>query len=131
MRNIVVLLGCSAALLCMEFYSLFPFSETMIRPFPFHPQELSKQSYLDYAATRAGFCVLFLTIWWMSGKQWQYLVLFILICGYLIDYLLIYNNPFSYFYLSGRKVPLSYTLFMILSIGVVIYKTIAEEWKTS
>lgn len=130
MRNIIVLLGCSATLLCMEIWSLWPFSETMHNPFPFSKQELSWQSHVDYAATRTGFCILFAVIWYLSGKQWQYLALFILMCGYLIDYLLTYNEPWSYSHLFGHRVPLSYTLFMIISTGAVIFKSILDEWKT-
>lgn len=131
MKNIIVLLGCSATMLCMEFWSLFPFSETMHNPFLFSKQHLSWQSHVDYAATRTGFCILFAVIWYLSGKQWQYLALLLLMCGYLIDYLLTYNEPFAYSYLFGLKVPVSYTLFMIISAGAVIVKSIIEQWKTS
>lgn len=129
MKNIIVLLGCSAALLCMELYSLWPYSEVMHNPFPFSKQELSWQSYVDYAATRAGICILFAVIWYLSGKQWQYLALLLLICGYFVDYLLIYNEPFGYSYFFGHRLPVSYTLFMIISAGVVIFKSMIEQWR--
>jgi hypothetical protein len=129
MKNLIVLSGCIAAMLCMEFYSLYPYHQ-MIKPFPFNDQELSLQSHVDYTAWRIGMCIMFFLVWWLNGKQWWGLALLLLACGYLVDYRLTYNGGFGNRYLFGHKVSLSYTLFMVLSLAGISLKMTYDQWKT-
>lgn len=104
-------------------YSLFPVSDVLIKPFPFSGMAISFQSWADYAAKIAAVAVL---LWQLRNHVPTYyheLNAFLwLMVGYLGDYFLIYNEPFSSFVVIGYRIYLSYTLFMVLLGGFIIYK---------
>jgi hypothetical protein len=120
MSHKLILLVVFVALACLELYSLFPGqAERYITPFPFDKQVINVQAYIDYIGTRLCVILLIFALWQYNEQMFWF---FILAIGYLIDYLLIYNNPFAHIYIFDFRTPLSYTMFMILSAGFVILK---------
>lgn len=99
----------------------------MIRPFPFHKSlEVSAQFYYDYLLVRVMY-VMFAYLLYEAYNTVQMKAVFFLFIGYLIDYILIYNDPYGYFksgIFSGSKpdgfsIPISYSLLMGLTLIIL------------
>ena len=102
----------------MELYSIVPTSTDTYTFFPFYPQRLTLQVWIDYAGSRIAVLTLIYGIYEQATKyKSQLLLLWVLMCGYLIDYFLRYNMP-----ITGTHI--SYTNFMMVAMGVIIIKTI-------
>jgi hypothetical protein len=118
-----VVLWCFIAITGLFLYNLFPRSSDLIYPFPFHSQGLTRQTYVDYLGSRFSMSCLFWTLFIYSPRYKGQLFLFwLLSVGYLVDYLLIYNDPFAML----KGVPISYTYFMLLLSGWILYRTFKE-----
>lgn len=118
-----VLIWVFISIMLLELYSLFPVSDKLFRPFPFSGMAISFQSWADYAAKIAAVAVLLWQLRNNTPRYYNELNAFLwLMVGYLADYFLIYNEPFGSFVVIGLKIYLSYTLFMVLLSGFIIYK---------
>jgi|ERR1051325_6283240 hypothetical protein len=93
--------------------------------FPFSKQILSKAAYIDYLCTDLGYLVICVTIYFVSGKSNLSLLLLIIAIGYVIDYLLIYNEPFAHY----KGIGVSYSLLagMVLA-AILFYEIITKLW---
>lgn len=125
-RVAIVALVC--VLMCS--YVFLP-SGRFITPFPFSSQEISVQAYADYAAMRIIFVLLLVIVYsYHPCRFW--LVMVLLFTGWLIDYFCTYNDPVIYLDMhgahgdrpSGFFVPVSYTLFMLVSVGVTAVRAL-------
>ena len=100
-----------------------------VKPFPFHKDiEISLQVYYDYVLVRVMY-VFFAYLLYQAYQTGQMKLVFFLFIGYLVDYLLIYNDPWAWLNFSGvhkvkpegAALPLSYSLVMWLTlIGLCI-----------
>jgi len=99
----------------------------LIKPFPFYRTlEVTAQFYYDYLLVRVMY-VVFAYLLYEAFPTFQMRIVFFLFIGYVVDYILIYNDP--YFYLSGGTlhktrpegfcIPVSYSLFMGLTLIVL------------
>lgn len=117
-------IGAFVAIMLLEVYSLFPTSERLIAPFPFSQQELTFQVWIDYAAKITAVCVL---LWQLRNQTPEYYmelnVLLWLLVGYLIDYFLIYNEPIGHIDILGYQLFISYTFFMVILSGLIVFKS--------
>lgn len=97
--------------------------------FLFDDQKISFQAWVDYAATRAAVCVF---LWVIRAAYPEYRaelsVFFWAFVGYLVDYFLIYNDPFAQANLMGLNVPISYTLFMLSALIFVVGRAFYKAW---
>ncbi len=93
-------------------------------------QYISFQSWVDYASTRLAIIVLLFTLSWNVPRYQNELnILGWLAVGYLVDYFIIYNDPFAQIKVWGWWIPLSYTLFMLILGGVIVSVTFYKAWK--
>lgn len=129
-RNRWLVLWCFVALTGLVLYNFFPAhldsSGNYIRYhfFPFHSQALTPQTYVDYLGSRFSISTLLWALFLYSPQYREQLFIFwLLSVGYIVDYLLIYNDPF----LHVLGVPLSYTYFMLTLSGWITYKTFSDE----
>lgn len=114
------------AIVLLELYSLVPVSEELISPFLFSQQQITFQVWLDYAAKIGAVCVLILALRNSCEEYYRYLDVFLwLMVGYLIDYFVLYNEPIGHAVILGHKIYISYTLFMIILGGYIVFKS----WK--
>jgi len=103
-------------------YAYLPFPDRIIQPFPFHGQELYWQTFADYAFMRISILILIGIITYLQPKHMEYLFVFWLLWfGYLIDYFLVFNQPFGWWHF----IPLSYSLFAGLSMICLTF----IQWK--
>jgi hypothetical protein len=125
-----VLLWCFTALGLLELYSLFPGYNQERQMFWLSEQYISFQSWVDYASTRLAIIVLLFTLSWNVPRYQNELnILGWLAVGYLVDYFIIYNDPFAQIKVWGWWIPLSYTLFMLILGGVIVSVTFYKAWK--
>lgn len=125
-RPSVVVLAFVAILL-IELYSLFEKSQRLLTPFFASEQQITFQSWVDYAASRCAFILLFFQLRNSNPKFYGELNIFAwAMVGYLVDYFIFYNNAFARVHVFGLEIPISYTLFMITLLSVIVLKTV---WK--
>lgn len=126
-----ILLWSFAAIMLLELYSLFPGPQYQVeeKRFWFDDTMISFQAWVDYAGTRAAFCVL-IHLLKESNPQYkhEFNVLFWLMFGYLLDYFVIYNNPIARIEVLSIKIPISYTLFMLFLASVNVWKAFKKAW---
>lgn len=124
MKKKMVILFAFVAVTCLEVYSIFPRSKQLYCLFPFHSQCLTKQVYFDYLAKILAISILLFALFKFSPFYRDRLfILWLLSLGYLVDYLLIYNDPFTN--LFGMQI--SYTTFMIPLSIVIFIQTMIEK----
>lgn len=112
-------------------YTLFPRGR-FVRPFLLSNQEISLQTHADYIGSRIAF-VLLLVLVYSYHQCWIWLIAIVLFIGWLVDYLITYNDPVLYVDLYGLHdtmpngifVPVSYMLLMLVIAGVVAFR----HWK--
>jgi|SRR5688572_12995518 len=128
-RHPWVLLWVFAAISLLELYSLFPGMHEEVEMFLLDDQKISFQAWVDYAATRAAVC---LFIWIIRNAypehRFELTVFFWAAVGYLVDYFVIYNDPFMKIYPLGFEIPLSYTVFMLLGLIFVVVRSFYKSW---
>lgn len=117
-------LGAFVAIMLLEVYSLFHTSQRLITPFPFSKQEITFQVWIDYAAKIMAVCVL---LWQLRNQTSEYYmelnVMLWLMVGYLIDYFLTYNEPIGHLDILGYRLFISYTFFMVILSGLIVFKS--------
>jgi hypothetical protein len=110
-------------------YLLLPYSEVGHQPFPFYKfkpgYEITWQTYYDYIFTRISILILLSVIVKLTPASYRdYAKTFWwLWFGYLIEYFLVFNQPFGWWYF----VPLSYSLAAGISMA---FLTFSKKWKT-
>ena len=108
MKNLIGFIGLGFGLTYI--FLLFP--QGYISPFPFHEQSLSVQAYVDYLCVRVFYFLLAYIIHGMC-ETWQTKVIKWMFLGYILDYLLIYNDPYTRVHLSNAYfIPISYPFIM-------------------
>lgn len=119
-----VILWSYVAILLLELYSIFPDQGPEVNRFPFTDFPLTFQVWVDYAAKLLAVIIL---LWQLRNHLPEHYhnlnVLMWLSVGYLVDYFLIYNLPVGYVFVVGAKIPVSYTLFMLICGGYTVYKS--------
>lgn len=137
-RNVFI--GLSLGYVLIWAYLILPSSDTLYSFFPFHTQLLSKQAYIDYLAWRALLALIFVMFWYLADKhnspyRHEYFITMLLWIGFMIDYMLIYNDPGLYFtwtgftnrYPSGELfIPIGYPLIMGMVIFVLVIKALKK-----
>jgi hypothetical protein len=122
----------------MFIYLLWPESDETFDMFVFdivnrdgksYRMMISKQAYFDYLAARAAFVLIHVVILSLTRFKWQMWVFTLAWFGYLIDYILIYNQPYFYFTYLGIELPGMYAVVMALVLGIVTITTAVNEWK--
>ena len=122
-----ILLSAFVAISLLELYSLFPGDRFQVeeKRFWLDDTAISFQTWVDYASTRAAICVFIALLRECNPKySREFNVLFWLMFGYLIDYFVIYNNPFA----RIGFVPISYTLFMLILSGITVWRAFQKSW---
>ncbi len=122
--SVWILVWIFLALLSLEIYSLIPYSEKKKDFFWFADQELTLQVWVDYGSTRLGILILLFQLQrTVLRYQRQLLLAFLLFAGYTADYFLRYNLPIEGTFLS-------YTLFMLIGMFLIIALTVWSERKS-
>ena len=111
-----------------EVYDMF-FMDIITREGAKYRMMISKQAYYDYLATRGAFVGMHVIILGLSRFKWQMWVIVGAWFGYLIDYIIIYNQPYFYFKYLGYTLPGMYALLMAVVIFFVLLYTAYKEWK--
>lgn len=112
------------AIMLLEVYSLMHTSEVEYSLFPFSKMRVTYQVWIDYACKIIAVCILLLQLRNQTPKYYAELnIMLWLLVGYLVDYFLIYNEPFGYVFILGYKIFVSYTLFMVILGGLIVIRT--------
>ena len=101
-------------------YQILPESDVLYRPFlmliptregGYYDQEISAQAYLDYMATRVSL-VCFYHAFFLQSREKLVCVFTAVYVGYLIDYVIHYNQPFFYYRVGLWQIPIMYSWIM-------------------
>lgn len=119
-----VIIKIIAAFILVWAYMFFPESETLHYPFKYDSQGLSWQAYADYLFTRIAIILLVWCVLDLSPKFREYIfILLFLWVGYLVDYLLCYNQPYAHWH----YIPVCYGLLAgSAMIFIFLYKVLTE-----
>lgn len=114
-------------------YQLIPESETRYDRFfvsiPLksggrYVETITNQAYIDYICTRIGLVVLYLAFSIVCHENFVLLSKFMMYMmfvyiGYVIDFVIIFNQP--YFYFGPSKIPIMYStvIFFVLAGGLI------------
>jgi hypothetical protein len=120
-KRVLVLVFC--AVLTLELYTIVPrkdeYRQIEKRRYPYNETKITMQAYIDYLGVRFGFATLVYCLFLVARKyRFQLLLCFIILIGYVVDYILSYNMAGGMF---------SYSMFMVLAFGAIIIKTIIDE----
>lgn len=110
---------------CMWNIYLVLGSDNQLAPrIPFRPKILiSHEGRVWHTCQIGAMIISWFSIWLITYKK-PFLIFSILFLGYLIDYVLYYNGTF--FYIFGN-IPISYTLFMGISMTFIIVKELIYD----
>ena len=112
-------------------YTVFP-KDRFVRPFLLSDQEISLQAHADYIGSRIAFILLLILVYsYHQCRVWMAAT--VLFTGWLIDYLITYNDPIAYIDFvgihgqmpNGLFVPVSYMLVMLITAGALAWR----NWK--
>lgn len=118
-----ILIPMTIAFILPWAYLLLPYSEVIHQMFPFDDQKITYQAYFDYLFTRISILIIMSIVVILCSKYREYLFTFWLLwIGYIIDYLLFYNQPYGWWH----SVPLCYGLYAGLGMIFITFITI---WK--
>jgi hypothetical protein len=131
-----VLLWVATVFCCLEAYSLFKthpdriglffVSDVEQEMFLLSDQKISFQSWVDYAAKYIAIAILLSQLReYVPQYRRQLTVILHLFTFYILDYFVFYNNPFAYI----GNIPVSYTLFMLPCVFIVIGSTFYRLWR--
>lgn len=121
-----ILFGATAVFILQFAYLLIPYSEELHQPFPFYKFQdnadgtqngITWQTYYDYIFRSIGYIILlYIVSNYVPGLNRSIKVLGWLWWGYIIEYLLIYNQEFLWI----RFIPISYSLFAGLAMVLIV-----------
>lgn len=120
------------------FWLILPESRYMKNPFPFFKMQIAIQNYFDYLGSRIFYAILAWVMFDLSktvGYQGEMRIVFVLLIGFVIDYILCYNQPYGWICKSGIVfekpsgffIPMSYSLVM----GVCLVLMAVISWATA
>lgn len=114
-----ILMWSVAVFMLLSAYMLVPESQAEYKMFHFSNVLISKQAYWDYIFRCISYIVIFHVLSYaIPSMRGYFTIYFVLWCGYLIDYYLCYNEPFTHIGLF----PISYSLFAwLIMVSVVFY----------
>lgn len=105
---------------------LAPNTSDVHKMYPFSDQLITVQAYIDYFLRDMSYLILiYLMAKFVPGFSSELGFFFWLWLGYVFEYMLCYNEPFSYF----GPIPISYSLFAGLAMIVVIAINIKNHFK--
>lgn len=125
-RNTLLIIGAAFCVLLLHFAYTIPVLLNMgfITPFPYDPQVISFDAYIDYGCKIIAWIVFLSTLCYILPQYRE--VLFIIdlfFVGYFFEYILIYNNPIAWYGL----IPVGYSTFACLClIAIFILKYLKE-----
>ncbi len=106
-------------------YMIVPASKILKRRFLFSDQLISDQAYYDYLGKNFSYVVICITIALISQKlRMPSIFVGILAFGYVIDYLLTYNNPFMRIIILNKSFPCSYAMVLAIIFSVSMITSI-------
>jgi hypothetical protein len=136
--NITTVSACFVIFCSVSLYLLWPESDVTYDMFVFdivnkdgerYRMMISKQAYFDYLAARGAFVLFHVVLLNLTRFKWQMWFFTLAWFGYLIDYVLIYNQPYFYFEFLGKQLPGMYSVIMAIALGLVTITTAVNEWK--
>ena len=117
-------------MMCYEAYSIMPKDTPEVQRFLLSPIPLSFQTWLDYAFKILAACIFISTMWYgLPVARKELKVFFWCGIGYLADYFIIYNDPFAKIHVGSWTIPISYTLFMVLILIIVVGFSFYKLWR--
>lgn len=123
-----ILLLCSLTFILQFAWVLGPDSPSLHKMYPFSNQLITVQAYIDYFFRDIGYLILlYLMAHFILGMSNVLSLFFWLWLGYLIDYLLCYNEPFMRINLKLFTLPVSYSL---LAGSAMLFITLRNHLKT-
>lgn len=114
----------SITVLILQFvYLLWSEDDTQFAFFPYSNQSMTKSCYANFIGIYFSISVLFLLLSWQTNIKYWISLLWL---GFLVDFLLTYNDPFMFYYTHGVYIPISYSLYMgvflVINFGLELYK---------
>jgi len=118
--NVIILFASLIVFLLKYVMIMFPSSDKLYSPFSFSSQKISIQAYIDYLSTALGYVVISAFVWHVKPNNVTLMVLWLSI-GYVIDYLLFYNNPIKTVTIGSHDIGLSYSLFVSIALASILF----------
>lgn len=120
-----ILILCSVVFVLQFAWVLGTDNPTPHKMYPFSDQLISVQAYMDYFFRNTSYLIMmYLLAKFIPGMSDRLGIFFWLWLGYMIEYLLCYNEPFAYF----GPIPISYSLFAgIIMIAITLNEIIKDD----
>lgn len=118
-----ILILCALVFVLQFAWVLGTDNPTPHKMYPFSNQLISVQAYMDYFFRDISYLIMiYLLAKFIPGMSHVLGIFFWLWLGYLIEYLLCYNEPFAYL----GPIPISYSLFAGLTMISITLKAIIK-----
>lgn len=119
-----ILILCTVVFILQFAWILGVDNPVVHKMYPFSNQLISVQAYMDYFFRNISYLIMiYLMTKFIPGMSHALGIMFWLWLGYLVEYLLCYNEPFAFF----GPIPLSYSLFAGITMIAITLKEILKK----